>query len=296
MRLAALLIVLPSLALADDQIVGEEIIRVDGGYVDGVNTTSTSFGSETVSYRSVPKGWLIMEGQELGAELRFLTAPSFGGAELAFTDVTFLTLRGRTALTRRADLFATVDVLPKQPSTTDELIWQSGSLGINVQPWAKPLALFARGNGGVLLDRSGYWGQAGIGAIARTALHEIMRFEGSASVVGTQLRPEAAEHAWFVEAAVAGSVLFHDPEGWTGGWLGFNYSLPVAHDGGMLDPQPRIDVELGVVLSFVEHWDVFARFAVIDRGDAGQMTTQLPILDGGFDQRQVIFGVTYHTR
>jgi hypothetical protein len=108
--------------------------------------------------------------------------------------------------------------------------------------------------------------------------------------------PDAGERAWLVETALGGSVLFHDPQGWTGGWLGVHYSLPVAHAGAMLEPQPRMDVELGVVLSFVEHWDVFGRFAIVDRGDTGAMATQLPILDGGFDQRQVIFGITYHTR
>jgi hypothetical protein len=86
----------------------------------------------------------------------------------------------------------------------------------------------------------------------------------------------------------------HDPEGWTAGWFGFSYSLPLAHDGAMLDPQPRMDLSLGVVLSFVDHWDVFARYEIIDRGDTA-MHTQLPILDGGFDQRQIIFGATFHT-
>jgi len=295
MKLVALLLVLPALALADDEppTVGEEVIRVDNNYyVESVNTSGSS--TTTRSYRSISKGWMIIKGQELGAELRFLTAPT-----LSFTDVMLLTLRGRIALAKRADLFAAVDLLPKQPSTTDELAWQSASLGINLQPWDKPLALHARGNGGVMLDRTGYWGQAQVGAIARKQLHEIMLFEGGLSALGTRLMPDAGERAWLAEAVLAGSVLFHDPEGWTGGWLGFHYSLPLAHDGAMGDlslrPQPRVDVELGVVLSFVKHWDVFARIAVIDRGDAEEMSTQLPILDGGFDQRQAVFGVTYHT-
>jgi len=291
MKLAALLLVLPALAFADDDppTVGEEIIRVSDNnyYVESVSTSGMS--TTTRSYRSVSKGWMIIEGQEVGAELRFLTAPT-----LSFTDVMLLTLRGRIAVGKRVDAFVAVDLLPKQPSTTDELVWQSASLGINTQPWDKPVALHAKGAGGVMLDRTGYWGQAQVGAIARKQLHEIMLFEGGLSALGTRLSPDAGERAWLAEAVLAGSVLFHDPEGWTGGWLGFHYSLPLAHDGA-IDPQPRIDVELGVVLSFVKHWDVFGRFAVIDRGDADQMATQLPILDGGFDQKQAVFGVTYHS-
>jgi hypothetical protein len=39
---------------------------------------------------------------------------------------------------------------------------------------------------------------------------------------------------------------------------------------------------------------LFVDFAVIDRGELSDPSTRLPILDGGFDQRQVIFGVTRH--
>ena len=295
MKLAALLVLVPALAFADDPpTVGEEIIRVDEHalYIDGVNTSGSS--TTTRSYRSISKGWMIIDGQELGTELRFLTAPT-----LSFTDVMLLTVRGRAAIAKRVDAFAAVDLLPKQPSTTDELVWQSASAGINMQPWDKPLALHVRGAGGVMLDRTGYWGQADVGAIARKPLRvhdvEVMLLEGGVSALGTRLSPDAGDNGWLVEAALSGSILFHDPEGWTGGWLGFHYGLPVAH-GAMLDPQPRVDVEFGVVLSFIEHWDVFGRFAVIDRGDAEQMATQLPILDGGFDQKQAVFGLTYHTR
>jgi hypothetical protein len=294
MKLAALVLLFPTLAHADGPpMIGEEVIRVD--YVlDGINTTSTSLGS--VSYRSIPKGWMIVDGYEVGGDLRFLTAPSFAGGSLAFTDVTLLTLRGRAGLGKRVDVALNVDLLPKQPSTTDELLFQSAGAGMNVQPWLRlPLAFHLNGNGGVLLDRTGYWGQARAGATGRKRIHEILRFEGSLDALATQLRPDEGERAWLVEAGLAGSVLARDPEGWTGGWLGFRYSLPVTH-ADMIDPQPRMDVEIGAILSFVKHWDVYFKLAVIDRGDADEMATQLPILDGGFDQRQAVFGVTYHTR
>ena len=37
------------------------------------------------------------------------------------------------------------------------------------------------------------------------------------------------------------------------------------------------------------------RGAVIDRGDLGAPATVLPILDGGFDQKQLTLGVTYRS-
>jgi hypothetical protein len=296
MKLAAIVLAIPALAHADaPPMIGEEVIRVDGE-IHGINTTSTSFGAETISYRSVPKGWMIIDGYEVGGDLRFLTAPSFIGGGLAFTDVTLLTLRGRAGIGKRVDVALSADLLPKQPSTTDELVFQSAGFGLNLQPSLRlPVALHLNGTGGVLLDNAGYWGEARVGATGRKRIHEILRFEGSLNVLATQLRPDEGERAWLAEAGLAGSVLVHDPEGWTGGWLGFRYSLPVTH-ADMIDPQPRMDVEIGAILSFVKHWDVYFKFAVIDRGDAEQMATQLPILDGGFDQRQAIFGVTYHTR
>ena len=61
-----------------------------------------------------------------------------------------------------------------------------------------------------------------------------------------------------------------------------------------IDPQPRLDFHAGTVLSIVKEWDLFADFAVIDRGDVANPATRLPILDGGFDQKQIVFGVIRH--
>ena len=76
--------------------------------------------------------------------------------------------------------------------------------------------------------------------------------------------------------------------------------MPVQHAGSdpttglAIDPQPRLDFHAGTVLSIVKEWDLFADFAVIDRGDLSNPATRLPILDGGFDQKQIVFGVIRH--
>lgn len=293
-------------ALADDEpaTVGSEVIQVRG---DSPPIDTTSTGQTIVmtrSYRTVSQGWMILpDGWEFGSELRFITSqPSLGATPLAFTDLSLLTLRGRRVLGKRADVFGSLDVLPKQPSYTDERVWQGATLGLNWQPWDRPLALWTRASAGPMLDGLGWWGQAATGAEARKVVHEIMTFEGGASVATTQLLPDAGSPAWLVEASLGGSILFHDPKNWTGAWIGVGYAVPLLHRGAdpasmlALDPQPRLDVGLGAVLSFAPHWDVFARLAIIDRGDMGAMATRLPILDGGFDQRQIILGLTYRTK
>lgn len=295
-------------ARADDEppTIGEETIRVSSDGPHG-EMISTSGSMSMVSERNVSGGWLILpEGQEVGAELRFITAKpaSLGADELAFSDIGILGLHARTALGGKVDLAAAVDLLPKQPSYADERIWQGATLGINAQPWRRAVALRARVGGGPMLGDLGWWGQGALGVDARKQLHAIMTFQGGISAVGTTLLPDAAasDPAWLVEAAVTGSVLFRDPEGWTGGWLGFGYALPVSHagrdpmSGVSLDPQPRLDLALGVVLSFVDNWDIYARYAYIDRGDMAAMATRLPILDGGFDQGQIVLGVNYHPK
>jgi hypothetical protein len=298
--ISTFIVLLPALAFADEiPTVGEEIIRVDNRYlVNGVNTSGLSYGS--ISERSVSRDQMIIDGLDLGGELRLLTSPSFAGESIAITDIAFMTLRARKRLGAPCEVNAAVDVLPKQAGVTDELVWQSASAGVAIVPgtgtWAKRhLALFAASKGGVLVDRAGYWGNVGLGAIARKNVHDIVRFEGTLSALGTKLWPDANNNSWLVETTLGGTILFREPDhGWAGGWLGFSYSLPVAHAAN-LDPKPRLDLEIGSVLSFMTHWDLFAKYVVIDRGDADQMATQLPVLDGGFDQRQLIFGVTWHS-
>ena len=254
--------------------------------------------------RGVAKEWMILpEGQVLGAELRFLTSkPSLGEAALEFSDVAILSLSVKSSVYGKAEVFGSVDILPKQPSWTDEKVWQGASLGLRGQLGKRQVAIAARASGGPMLGDLGYWGAATATINARKRLHSIMTFEGALAGTGTYLLPssETRDPAWLVETSVAGSVLFRDPYGHVGGWVGVGYSLPIADKGRdpltdtALDPQPRIDLHLGGVVSIVDQWDLFADYAVIDRGDMGAMATRLPILDGGFDQRQLIIGLSYH--
>ena len=68
--------------------------------------------------------------------------------------------------------------------------------------------------------------------------------------------------------------------------------------GPFMDPQNRVNFHIGTVLAFLRGWDLFAQYSVLDRGDLGANETTLPILEGGFDQRQLIIGINrrYNTR
>ncbi len=295
-KLALALLCTSSVALADDPPIEIHDLAPQG---EVILTSAVA-----VSERSVAKGWLILpEGYELTGELRMLTADGFAGRPLALTDVALETTRARVALGHRIELFGAVDVLPKQPSYTSEHLWQGATVGVNTQPWARSLALGLHASGGPMLDSLGTWGQLGLGATAHKVVHQIVTFEGGASLLETQLWPRAdVRAARLTEAAIHGALLFKDPEGWTGGWFGFDYALPLAHRGDdpvsamPLAPQPRLDLGIGVVLSFVEHWDIFGKLAIIDRGDLAMPATRLPILDGGFDQHQLVLGLTYHAK
>ncbi len=87
-----------------------------------------------------------------------------------------------------------------------------------------------------------------------------------------------------------------------GFWVRLDYYIPVASgprssraDGAAhtLDPQVRLNLQVGGVLSLSEGWDAFASYTFVDRGEIDRPSTTLPILDGGFDQQQLSLGVEY---
>lgn len=80
--------------------------------------------------------------------------------------------------------------------------------------------------------------------------------------------------------------------------MGIGYALPAFHrghdpvSGADLDPQPRLDLNLGNAVQLSDHWDLSIELTIIDRGDRAIPATHLPILDGGFDQIQLSVGVS----
>jgi hypothetical protein len=253
------------------------------------------------AHRGVAQDYLVMpSGGELTGQMKFVMADaSANGPALHFTDLALFGLTGRWVVLDKLELAATVDLLPKQPSAMDEKVWQSVNAGVRV-PIGRTIAIGVAGGGGHLVSHTGAWTRASAMVEWNKPIQrEFLSFDLQAGADATSLADDHAR-AWLAEVTVQTTALFHEPSGHWGGWVGIAYGVPVQHGGtdpttgAGLAPRPRLDFHLGTVLAAVRQWDLFADFAVIGRGDLDHRASQLPILDGGFPQRQIILGVTRH--
>jgi len=272
----------------------------DGDAMPVAATADLGYARESV--RGVAQDYLVLpSGGELVGDMKFVMAnPLLGGMGLQFTDLALFELSGRWSFGKQLELASHVAFLAKQPSYTDEKTWQSvdvvGRAGIGHHG-----ALALSGAGGHLMDHDGEWLRQGLDLEwKKTIDREFLAFDMHGGVDSIELVTPGQEAAYLSEVSVATAALFREPSGHWGAWIGLSYALPFAHHGVdptsqlVLDPQPRLDFHIGTALSLVEHWDLFVDLAVIDRGDLSNPATRLPILDGGFDQRQLVLGVTRH--
>jgi len=257
-------------------------------------------GGDGGSRRGVAQDYLVMPtGAEITGAMRFVMAqPVFGDEPLRFSDLALFTVGGRYSLFSKLELFAHGSFLAKQPSDTDEKPWQSVGLGLR-SPIGKRVALAINGSGGHLIDHAGMWTQESMMLQWRHPIEKLVTFDIAAGLDGVGITAPRSTSAFLTEAAIQGSTLFREPSGHWGAWVGLGYAIPVSARGtdpttGLeIDPQPRLDVHIGTVLS-LKAWDLFAELAIVDRGDIANPATRLPVLDGGFDQRQILLGVTRH--
>jgi hypothetical protein len=251
------------------------------------------------SARTMARDWMIPPAGDLvlGGSLTFLTADA-GPMDraLKFTDAVFVGLHVHYALANRVELSLAQSFLPKQPSYTDELVWQGGALGARVG-FGSRYASWLRFAGGPLLDRQGGWGSASLGFQARKSIDPTIVFQGALGGVGTGLRyDDPREHAWLAEIQTTGEIIFRSPRNEVAFWLGTQFHFPVASDSSSLlvplDPETRVSFHLGLVLAYVETWDLQSEVVFWDRGDVDESGTTLPIFDGGFDQVQLLFAIS----
>ena len=251
------------------------------------------------SMRGVAEDFLVLpEGLDVGGKLRTVTAKGgLGMGELALTDLAFFDLEGQWAVAKHYELDATATFLPKQPSTSNEHVFQGGSLAIRrdlVQRTAIALAASASPLAGVHGEAFG----GSLFLMHKHHLNELVSFALAAGANETVLRPTGMTTASLGEVAGRASVLVRVPNGVWGGWMGLGYAVPVYHrgldpiSGATLAPQPRLDLEIGNAVQLADDWDLSATLSIIDRGDLANPATRLPILDGGFDQIQIMVGVS----
>lgn len=280
----ALLVLAPTLAAAESDVeptVGtheetSDVIRTIGSY----------------DHRSYASDWLVAPpGWNLGGEMRFITADrALSGERINMTDMAILRLRTRWTATKRIELSGTVDMLAKQLDTTDEPIPQGGSLAAKIAT-SRTVAIGTSVSGGPILGGGGYWGSAGTGAVHRSHIERFIAFQVGGGALATAVEQDRMERRWQADAVLSSELVFHTPRGEWAMWGGVEMAFPIVH-ADTIDPSSRLDVTLGTVFAAVRDWDLYAEFTIRDRGNTTMPETVLPIADGGFDQKQIVVGIT----
>jgi hypothetical protein len=263
-------------------------------------TEVTTVTGSLVYRRGIAREQVVMDsGGEITGAMRFITTdqPVLGNAPLRFSDLALLELSGRWAVMPWLELSGQVELLPKQPPDASEKVWQSAGLGVRT-PLGDSAAVALDGAGGRLISRAGMWDRVSLSVLARKSLDRFAQLQLSGGVDALAVSAPRASRVVIGEAAVGLTALYRFVPDYWAAWIGVTYALPFASRGpdlatGMpVDPQPRLDFRAGTVLAVIDRWELFAEFAIIDRGDFAAPATRLPILDGGFDQRQIMLGIT----
>lgn len=293
-------------------------------HADEVARKSPLEGQPTISAGETTGAWQDISGDsrrigsddivgkrselEIASEMVFLTSRGAmaGVPELFFTDVGLWRTRVAYTPLPRLRLTGAVGFAAKQPSTIDERFWQSAALGVHFNTSART-ALALDLELGSMLARSGIHGSAGLGLQARKRMNEFISWEGRLGASATSLwfDQRTDEPFWFAEAGGSGEVQFcWGPCRYRYGasWFAIDLAVPVFHHPGdpdpatglALDPRTRLGVTLGSFFNVTGHWDMYVTVRWVDRGDAEKPATQLPILDGGFDQVQLGIGLIVH--
>ena len=291
----ALFTLIASTAVATPSATAERLDQ------ESVDVTPTSSRLSLSDLRGKAGDWMIMpDGMyTLSGGISFVTAPVSpfaADSELRFTDLVLASLAARYSISGRAEVGASIQLLPKQPTDRSDWVWQRADLSTRIG-FGKRYAGFAGLSGGPMFGGDGLWSAGAAGVEGQKSIHKTLVFHGSAGGALTSLFPEnKMDGAWFVEAVVGGEMIFRSPNGWFAGWIGTGFHFPVAERARAgdldLDPQTRANFSLGSVLSYIDDWDITFQLDVIDRGDVSDARTTLPIITGGFDQTQLMIGVT----
>lgn len=244
-------------------------------------------------------------GQEVGASLDFITRDGASGQRAyKFTDLVLFRLHTLVSVGKQTEIFAGVDLLPKQPSDTNESKWQTALLGARYSI-NRSVAAYVRGQGGPALANDGLWAE--VEAAVQPSMHlaeRVLFWESSIGGEYTRLFPDDDRTAWTAELLAQTGIAIRERHGYFAGWLNFGFHFPLAHRGqlavtdpasGMtarrdMDPQTRVGVSLGALIGVTRGLDLFLELSILDRGDLASPATTLPILEGGFDQRRIVFG------
>lgn len=258
-------------------------------------SVADSMAVPAASPRSYAKDWMVAPSGTYvaGGRLRFITADDTPfGDSASMTDLALFDLFARASLGDRLELTLGLSTLAKEPSMADESILQGGfgSLRVGLGDHA---AVDFTGNARPLLGNTGWAVSPGVSVSLRKTLDRFLRFQGGLGVSWLNIMPDEGDSSSFTEAGLQGQIVF-PMGGNAGAWLGADYRVPITDVAGPmpLDPEPRLGVHAGWAFTFVPEWNLYAEYSILDRGDLAAPETTLPVLDGGFDQSQIIFGVS----
>jgi hypothetical protein len=260
---------------------------------------------------------VIPDYWHIAAEVARVTGPDLADeTPFRLGDYTRLSLDGRLALGEHFELAAGVSLPPKRSEVTEVPTIVGGflrgrlALGPRSSLYAQA---FAERLLPLLAPRDdGAWGMGALGLDVREYVDRQRRWLAFAGTVGASggraLRAGAGAIPWLVEAEAGGDmhITAMDDDGNDGLGLaaGIVFAYPVAHGGRAfwmasapaLRPQTRADAHLSIYATLSTGWDVTIKALFLERGDANVPETILPVLSGGYDQRQLIVGVTYRGR
>jgi hypothetical protein len=171
----------------------------------------------------------------------------------------------------------------------------------------KHFSVYGRGQGGPGLNSDGMWVAGEAAVQARMHLAErVLFWESAIGGEYTRLFPDDKAKIWTTELLAQTGIAIREKHGFFAGWLNFGFHFPLAHQGRMavpvpgatpdvtmmadMDPQTRVGVSVGALIGVTRGLDLFMEISILDRGDLANPTTTLPILEGGFDQRRIVFG------
>jgi len=268
------------------------------GQLDSVRSVRGDVGSKVSERFVMPSGY-----SEVGAELAFVTSDAVVTPKsLGFGDLALFRPSARRSFGDRVELSLGTSLLVKQPTGGHDWIWQGMSLGAVVEPW-DGYAFTLGAQGGPLLGGAGSVWSAAPGLAAKWSLDRDARVLLSLSDDFTALdgRGRLGAGAWLDEIVLGGEAQLGHRD--AAAWVGVDYAVPIAKHGNQplsptplaLHPAVRLDLQVGGVLRVGDNhdWDLFAYYAWVDRGASDRPATLLPVVDGGFDQQQVVLGIQH---
>jgi hypothetical protein len=264
-------------------------------------------GDETV----IPGYWHV------GAEVAMVSGPDAGkDAPYRFGDYVRPSLDARLALGERFELAGGVSLPPKRSEVTDVPTIMGGFLlaRLSLGPRSSLFTeVFSERLLPLLRPRDdGAWVSTAVGLDAREFVDRDRRWLAFAGNLGASGgRAVAAggdQFPWLIEVQAGGAVhlMFMDRHDGDGVGLagGVDFAFPAAHGGRAfwvpgapeVRPQTRANFFAAAYTTLATGWDITLKVVWLERGDASVPETVLPVLTGGFDQRQLVFGVTYRGR